>query len=192
MKITKARLKKAIKEAMEGVVADPQLDEFIGPWSKKAKAKKAAKAKSLADTIADVDAKREAWKAKHAAADAARAARAAARAEEEEREERRIAQDEREWAARRKGREKAGSSAGADAAYKECQQSVARAVNAGQYGTHGNPSEADEARNRCSERYRMAMKNVRESQSKEGKAKITKSQLKKVIQEEMEKILAEA
>ena len=45
MKITKTQLKKIIaeeiKKVMEGTVADPQLDEFIGPWSKKAKRRRA-------------------------------------------------------------------------------------------------------------------------------------------------------
>ncbi len=106
--------------------------------------------------------------------------------------------EEEEYRARKKAQEKdaessarLGGRAAAEADYEACKRSVEAAIRANRYGTHGNPSEADEARNRCSEQYRMAMKNLRESQNKEGKAKITKSQLKKVIQEEVEKILAE-
>ena len=181
MKITKEQLKKAIEEAMEGTVADPQLTELFGFGGKKKKA-------------------------------AARAAQRAKEEEEYEAEEakfaakRQAAADDRATTTRMKVKQaagldirgrstgsgtSAGSKAAAESDYEKCKQSVQAAIRANRYGTHGNPSEADEARNRCSERYRMAMKNVRESQNKEGKTKITKSQLKKVIQEEVEKILAE-
>ena len=108
MKITKEQLKKIISEEMESVATERPLDEFIGPWSKKAKEKKAAKASALADRRAEVDAEEKEWRARMDAQDAKSAADRAAREEEEEREERRIARDEREWAARRKAREEPG------------------------------------------------------------------------------------
>ena len=184
MKITKSRLKKAIKEAMEGATPDAQLAELFGFHSKKTLAKR-------------------------------KAARAAQRAKEEEEYEaeeakfaakRQAAADDRATTTRMKAKQaagldmygrpirydtSAGSKAGIESAYEKCKQSVEAGIRANRYGTHGNPSEAQEARNRCSEEYNMAMKKLRENQNKEGKAKITKAQLKKVIQEEVEKILAE-
>ena len=184
MKITKARLKKAIKEAMEGATPDAQLAELFG-FGKKAKAKKAA---AKADAKARADASEAEYQAFLKKFDADEKEREAHYASSFDRHR----QAKREKAKAAESSARIGGRAAAEADYEACKRSVQAAIRANRYGTHGNPSEADEARNRCSEQYRMAMKNVRENQSKEGKAKITKSQLKKVIQEEVEKILAEA
>jgi hypothetical protein len=113
MKITKEQLKKIISEEMESIATERPLDEFIGPWSKKAKEKKAAKASALADRRGAVEAEHEEWEARMSASNAKSGAERAAREEEEERNERRIAQDEREWAARRKAREERQATADA-------------------------------------------------------------------------------
>ena len=182
MKITKEQLKKAIEEAMEGTVADPQLTELFGFGGKKKKA--AARAAQRAKEEEGYEAEEAKFAAKRQAAADDRRVAAAMKADKE------AGLDM--YGRPTRYDTSAGSKAGVESAYEKCKRSVEAGIRANRYGTHGNPSEAQEARNRCSEEYNMAMKKLRENQNKEGKTKITKSQLKKVIQEEVEKILAEA
>ena len=49
MKITKTQLQNIIREELDALSEDEQLDEFFGPFSKKARARKARIAKQKAD-----------------------------------------------------------------------------------------------------------------------------------------------
>ena len=66
MKITKTQLQNIIREELDALSEDEQLDEFFGPFSKKAKARKARIAKQKAD--AEEDRRQSAADAEEAAA----------------------------------------------------------------------------------------------------------------------------
>ena len=239
MEITKSRLKKAIKEAMEGTVADPQLNEFFGPWSKKAKAKKAA---AKADAKARADASEAEYQA---GSQKERDAEAAAAQQELDKELEQLSRDtayglehgikwdvitpiefhlmqaklswgrdigqaiQKEYGSEKGYPKQVHIQPAALAVFKELAEDKgydealkwARKIADHAYELMGEKREVDRQREEEVKAYQArhrerGMKtrdafSENKTQKTRGKTKITKSQLKKVIQEEVEKILAE-